>query len=853
MKGIYWGLLLGITTSAGLWGLKGNSIIPAEDHLRLPTETVIRHHGEEDEDEERRKREEWIEQMHLTAPGTNWRQIDAETRAKKYQQYISSAKTSGDTLANGNLIGEWKERGSVNQAGRVHVAYLDTTTRTIYLGSDGGQVWKGPADGSAWTVLNDQWKFPDIKWIQILPHNGGKRIIVPAGGSKVYLSDDDGSTWFTANGLTNAANWGGIRRCIILDDAARTIYLMVLEWDYTNWNAENSLYRSTDHGTTFNKITSWDEPTYGGVDRKDIWAPVYGDTLAYLLRDSIIYSLDPSTGMPNQIASFNLTGLPGNTGQTMLCGSSQNGNTTLYAYIEQDIYRSTDGGLTWDFRGNCGMNPFYVTSFSADIDNPDIVYFGDIDTHKSTDGGQTWNQMSIWYQYYGNPANKLHADIPSIITGLDTGRTKFQFISTDGGLYKSFDQLQTVQNISLHGLNISQYYSTYTHRTQPDYIYVGTQDQGFQRCQLDSGTVLGFDQVISGDYGHIVSGSEGQSIFLNYPGFTDFYFNARFQGGVASRDFTGLNIPLWIPPLMEVPGSGVECILAGGNDNATGSHMLRLSYTGAAQLQVTEMPFDFENASGGSFISAMAYHPQETNKWYVITGNGKFFRSTDSGTTWTVTSGFNGPGNHYFYGSDILVLDDGTIFVSGSGYSGPGVYRSTNGGQSFTNVHGALPNTMIYALAANQDQTVIFAATEVGPYAYAMGENQWYDISNGQAPDQTYWCVDYIPATRTARFGTYGRGIWDFTEDPLPVALSQPGLAGSLSVYPNPAVDRVQYAGGPAGAEYRLVNAAGQVVRQWRSAASNGQFSVADYPAGVYFLQCNAGAHKITKRLVVAR
>ena len=33
------------------------------------------------------------------------------------------------------------------------------------------------------------------------------------------------------------------------------------------------------------------------------------------------------------------------------------------------------------------------------------------------------------------------------------------------------------------------------------------------------------------------------------------------------------------------------------------------------------------------------------------------------------------------------------------------------------------------------------------------------------APDQTYWSVDFIPEINTARFGTYGRGIWDFVLD----------------------------------------------------------------------------------------
>jgi len=30
------------------------------------------------------------------------------------------------------------------------------------------------------------------------------------------------------------------------------------------------------------------------------------------------------------------------------------------------------------------------------------------------------------------------------------------------------------------------------------------------------------------------------------------------------------------------------------------------------------------------------------------------------------------------------------------------------------------------------------------------------------APDQVYWSVEYISDTHTVRFGTYGRGIWDF-------------------------------------------------------------------------------------------
>ena len=57
---------------------------------------------------------------------------------------------------------------------------------------------------------------------------------------------------------------------------------------------------------------------------------------------------------------------------------------------------------------------------------------------------------------------------------------------------------------------------------------------------------------------------------------------------------------------------------------------------------------------------------------------------------------------------------------------------------------------------------IVFAATELGPYAYLVNENEWYLLSGDSAPDQTYWSVDFIPNINTARFGTYGRGIWDF-------------------------------------------------------------------------------------------
>ena len=138
-----------------------------------------------------------------------------------------------------------------------------------------------------------------------------------------------------------------------------------------------------------------------------------------------------------------------------------------------------------------------------------------------------------------------------------------------------------------------------------------------------------------------------------------------------------------------------------------------------------------------------------------------------------MSSGFTGPESHYFYGSTILPspINQQRIYIGGSGYSNPAIYLSEDGGESFFAFDEGLPNTLVYELASLPDESIIFAATEVGPYAYSFEQGIWEDMAGDHAPDQVYWSVEYIHEIRTVRFGTYGRGIWDFTFDYNPILI----------------------------------------------------------------------------------
>jgi len=211
---------------------------------------------------------------------------------------------------------------------------------------------------------------------------------------------------------------------------------------------------------------------------------------------------------------------------------------------------------------------------------------------------------------------------------------------------------------------------------------------------------------------------------------------------------------------MEDPYDPNKVYLGGGGSNG-GHHIFHLSY------QNSNISFNEESYNFNGKISAMAYSPIDNNYRYLITENGTFYYSDNNGLSWNQNASFDGPNAHYFYGSSIWASKSvpGKVIISGSGYSNPAVYVSFDHGESFEAMDNGLPNTLVFKVVGTDEDDYYFAASELGPYVYISEDDNWVDLSGVNAPDQTYWSVEYIPSLNTARFGTYGRGIWDFVID----------------------------------------------------------------------------------------
>ena len=109
--------------------------------------------------------------------------------------------------------------------------------------------------------------------------------------------------------------------------------------------------------------------------------------------------------------------------------------------------------------------------------------------------------------------NKIHADIMSISPFKDSNGDEFTLIPNHGGISVSYDNLLTTENIGMTDLNVGQFYDVITSPINSNYIFGGTQDQGFQRTS--QGNIIStsnFEQVISGDYGQMQFSNNGQGI-----------------------------------------------------------------------------------------------------------------------------------------------------------------------------------------------------------------------------------------------------------------------------------------------------------------------------------------------------
>ena len=821
--------------------------------LPPPTDGTIIRLGEEGQ--ERAAREAWFELMHQAAPETDWRQLEYQTRmqrhAERTQQSFFRSGCNQEILAEGHLAGYWQERGSTNQAGSVLETTYDPETDKIWLISAGGTLWRGGRPGLDWEAVNQGLRF-NRGLLQFIPHGNGRRLLAFAGRLPHY-SDDDGQSWTRGAGINHTDRWGNIHSPALLNDGANYPLFVLSKPDY--W-ADIRLYQSLNQGESYLARSTFNTNEFS---RLALAIPHHSNTVLLVEKkesgQARIYEVDAVTGQLEWINPG--TNLNFGEARANLAGAMVGEQLRLYAYTspgEADwkVYRSLDGGLNWELRGALPAAPWEVGLYVSPSD-PDALFMGEVECYRSLNAGQHWEKANNWWDYYEDIEGSLHADIMDIAEFEDAQGQPFLLISNHGGLSLSEDRLESTANIGLSGLNISQYYSVRTGPTDPAFVYAGSQDQGFQRSGQFSGEgPAHFEQVISGDYGHLAFSNGGEGLWVAYPGgWITYYGHPQWGGYTATYELQSENETVWFPPLIGSPyEDGPAAYLAGGStDGGPGSYLIRLEFKNN-QIQATQGNFNFLGESAGGTLSAMAATPQDPDKWYAATTNGRFFYSTDGGGNWSQALNFL-PEGHYLYGQAIYPFhsDGQTVLLAGSGYSNPAIYKSTDGGANFLPMSNGLPATLVLDIDGNQDESLLFAATEAGPYVYLEEQGRWYDMSGWCAPAQTYWSVEYLAGEQVVRFGTYGSGIWDFRITEVSAVASASPV--SSRIYPNPASNRLNIELPAGNWGIQLLDNSGKIVVEKIEARSLEALQVAQLPRGLYYLRWYNGKRTEVEKIIL--
>jgi hypothetical protein len=215
----------------------------------------------------------------------------------------------------------------------------------------------------------------------------------------------------------------------------------------------------------------------------------------------------------------------------------------------------------------------------------------------------------------------------------------------------------------------------------------------------------------------------------------------------------------WLPPIHADPTDSTAFFFCG---NTLWRHRRAAGNTWPSTQWTTSNLLD----GGATYVSQIAFAPSNTQRAYCVNNAGRVYRSLDRGVTWTLASS-SGPAPHYFYGNALAVhpTNPDEAVVGGSGYSTVAARRTIDGGATWTGIGTGLPSTLIYDLAYGNDGSV-FAATEAGPYRWHPSLGSWQSLAEPGVPITIFWSVEVVDDGQVARFGTYGRGIWDWRIGP---------------------------------------------------------------------------------------
>jgi len=709
--------------------------------------------------------------------------------------------------------------GPAVTSGRIADIAVDPTRPSRwYVAVASGGVWKTENAGTSWTPLFDSQGAYSIGCVTIDPRNP-YTVWVGTGennnqralgyGDGIYKSLDGGKNW-TRMGLERSEH---IAKILVHPKDSNTVFAAVPGPVWAP-GGDRGLYKTTDGGKTWKATLTVSENT--GISdvvmdprdpnvlvaaahqrRRHVWTYISGGP------ESAIYKSTDGGETWRKIT----TGLPGgDIGRIGLAISPVNPDV-LYAIVEAagdtgGFFRSTDRGETWNKRGGYSSSGNYYSEIFTDPKDVDRVYSMDTYLQVTADGGKTWGNLGEQWKHVDNH-----------VIWIDSRDTDHYIVGSDGGLYESFDRAGS-WNFKAN-LPVAQFYRIAVDDSSPVYyVYGGTQDNtsigGPSRTLTDHG-------ASNADWFTTWGGDGFHS--LAEPGNPNIVYSALQHGVLARYDRkSGEAIGIqpqeakgdpglrwnWDSPLLISPHATSRLYFAANRlfrSDDRGNAWTPVSPDLTRQIDRDTLkvmgkvwgPDAVAKNTSTSFygnIVSLDESPKVEGLLYVGTDDGLVQVSDNAGGAWRKASAFPGVPD-MTYVSDLVASqhDANVVYAAFNNHKmgdfKPYLLRSADRGRTWTSIAANLPERgSVWTVVEDPvDPAMLFTGTEFGVFFTKDGGTSWVQLKGG-LPTIAVRDIKIQARENDLVVGTFGRGIF-ILDDYSPLRLAKPAdLEQAFAAFP---------------------------------------------------------------------
>ncbi len=719
---------------------------------------------------------------------------------------VCPAQAAAQTL-DAALFQELSWRGIGPFRGGRTVAAVGVPQRpgTFYIGVNNGGVWKTTDYGRVWTPVFDDQPTGSIGAIAVAPSNpdviyvgSGEGLQRPdlSTGDGIYKSTDGGKTW-SHLGLRDGQQ---IPMIAVDPNDPDRLFVGVLGHPYGP-NEQRGIFRSTDGGRTFEKVLYRDEDT-GGMDvlidpfdPNTVYAVLWaarqapwevGGSWTESSKNGLFKSTDGGTTWRR--VEEGLPGAPEHLGRIGI-GAAPSARGVLYAVVGDDekggLYRSDDGAESWTLvntdRRIWGRDGDF-NEVRVDPKNADIVYVANIVTWKSTDGGRTfvgWRGAPGGDDYHRLWIDPNDPDV--ILNAADQGAV----ITVNGGETWS----------SWYNQPTAQFYHVSTDNAFPYRVCGGQQESG-SACISSRGddgaiTFREWHPVGVEEYGYVAPDPLDPDIV--YGGKVSRYDrrtgDVQDVGPVTRRgdDYRVVRTqPLVFSPtdphtLYFASNTLWKTSDGGRRWQKISPDLTRTSYAVPAVLG-SFTALDPENGAHRGVIYTIAPSPGKDGLIWVGTDDGLIHVTHDGGAHW---SDVTPPVLRDHPWSKISIMDASHTDTL-EAYAAvntfrlddlrPHVYRTRDGGKSWTEVVAGLPDGAIINTVKEDPvrKGLLFAGSETQVHVSFDDGDHWQSLRLNMPATSIR---DLIIKDADLVVGTHGRGFW-ILDDIAPLRQASAAVAG---------------------------------------------------------------------------